>query len=45
MPAILVELAYLSNYGDSEKLRNNQYGFAYGIYLGLLRYFGLGLNF
>ncbi|WP_097006833.1 N-acetylmuramoyl-L-alanine amidase family protein [Lacrimispora amygdalina] len=40
MPANLVELGYLSNYSDAEKLRNDQYGFAYGIYLGLLRYFG-----
>lgn len=40
MPAILIELAYLSNVSDAEKLRNNQYQFAYGIYLGILRYFG-----
>ncbi len=40
MPAILVELAYLSNLSDSQKLRNNQYQFAYGIYLGIMRYFG-----
>jgi len=40
MPAILVELAYVSNTSDAEKLRNNQYQFAYGIYLGILRYFG-----
>lgn len=41
MPANLVELAYLTNVLDADKLRYNQYGFAYGIYLGLLRYFGL----
>lgn len=41
MPANLIELAYLTNLSDAEKLRNNQYQFAYGIYLGLLRYFGL----
>jgi N-acetylmuramoyl-L-alanine amidase len=41
MPANLIELGYLTNYADAEKLRNNQYQFAYGIYLGLLRYFGL----
>lgn len=41
MPAILVELAYLSNASDAEKLRDDQYGFAYGIYAGLLSYFGL----
>jgi len=40
MPAILVELAYLTNVGDAEKLKNNQYDFAYGIYTGLLSYFG-----
>ena len=41
MPAILVELAYISNAEDAEKLRNDQYQFAYGIYVGLLNYFGL----
>jgi N-acetylmuramoyl-L-alanine amidase len=40
MPAILVELAYLSNLSDAQKLRDNQYQFAYGIYLGIMRYFG-----
>lgn len=40
MPAILVELGYLSNLSDSQKLRDNQYQFAYGIYLGIMRYFG-----
>ncbi|MEL7654446.1 MAG: N-acetylmuramoyl-L-alanine amidase [Bacillota bacterium] len=40
MPAILVELAYLSNPSDAVKLRDDQYQFAYGIYLGILRYFG-----
>lgn len=41
MPSILVELAYLTNPSDAERLRTNQYGFAYGIYLGMLEYFGL----
>ena len=41
MPAVLVELAYITNQSDSEKLRNDQYPFAYAIYLGLLSYFGL----
>lgn len=41
MPSILVELAYLTNYADAQKLENNPYGFAYGIYLGMLEYFGL----
>ncbi len=40
MPAVLVEMAYLSNTSDAEKLRNNQYLFAYAIYQGILRYFG-----
>lgn len=40
MPANLVEMGYLSNPSDAQKLRDDQYGFAYGIYLGLLRYFG-----
>ena len=40
MPAILVELGYLSNVNDAKKLGTNPYGFAYGIYLGILRYFG-----
>lgn len=40
MPAILVELAYLSNTADAQKLRDDPYGFAQGIYNGLLSYFG-----
>lgn len=40
MPAILVELAYMSNPSDSEKLRDDQYQFAQGIYKGIMRYFG-----
>ncbi|MFT4106398.1 MAG: N-acetylmuramoyl-L-alanine amidase [Lacrimispora sp.] len=40
MPANLVELGYLSSPVDSALLRDNPYGFAYGIYFGLLRYFG-----
>lgn len=40
MPAQLVELAYLTNPGDFEKLQNDQYNFAYGMYMGILRYFG-----
>lgn len=43
MPAILVELAYITNAEDVEKLVNNQYGFAYGIYLGILHYFDFAL--
>ena len=40
MPAILVELGYMSNPGDAEKLKNDRYAFALGIYRGILRYFG-----
>ncbi len=40
MPAILTELAYITNVNDARKLRNNQYQFAEAIYSGLLSYFG-----
>ena len=40
MPALLVELGYLSNSSDAEKLLNDKYDFAYGIYMGILNYFG-----
>lgn len=41
MPAVLVELAYITNAADAQKLENDQYQFAYAIYEGLLKYFGL----
>ena len=41
MPSVLVELAYITNYEDAIKLENDQYQFAYGIYVGLLNYLGL----
>lgn len=41
MPAILVELAYLSNESDAQKLKDNPQGFAQGIYNGILKYFGM----
>jgi len=40
MTSLLVELGYLTNRSDAVKLRDNQYQFAYGIYLGIMRYFG-----
>ena len=40
MPAVLIELAYITNFDDAEKLKNDQYQFAYAIYEGLLEYFG-----
>lgn len=40
MPAVLIELAYITNAGDAEKLKNNQYQFSEAIYSGLLSYFG-----
>lgn len=39
MPALLVELAYITNPQDAEKLKNDQYLFAYAIYRGILDYF------
>jgi N-acetylmuramoyl-L-alanine amidase len=41
MPAVLMELAYISNVSDAEKLRDDPYGFAYAMYEGILTYFGL----
>ncbi|MBP3702682.1 MAG: N-acetylmuramoyl-L-alanine amidase [Lachnospiraceae bacterium] len=41
MPAVLVELAYITNYEDAMLLKDAQYQFAYGIYVGLLNYLGL----
>ncbi len=41
MPAILVELAYITNPEDAEKLREDKQDFAEGIYEGLLSYLGL----
>ena len=41
MPAVLLELAYITNEEDAIKLENEQYAFANAIYQGLLTYFGL----
>ncbi|MPM41725.1 N-acetylmuramoyl-L-alanine amidase LytC [bioreactor metagenome] len=40
MPAVLVELAYLTNPQNAQLLENNQWSFAYAIYEGILNYFG-----
>ena len=40
MPALLIELGYLTNASDAAKLRDDQYQFAQGIYQGILKYFG-----
>lgn len=41
MPAILVELAYLSNFHDAEKLLHDQFAFAFAIYIGIIKFFRL----
>jgi N-acetylmuramoyl-L-alanine amidase len=41
MPSLLIELGYLTNTEDAWKLANRQYAFAFAIYSGLLKYFGL----
>ena len=41
MPAVLVELGYLSNAGDAAKLRDDPQSFANGLYNGLREYFDL----
>lgn len=40
MPAVLVEMGYLTNYYDAIYIRDNLWSIAYGIYLGILSYFG-----
>ena len=40
MPSTLVELAYITNSEDAQKLGSRQYDFAYAIYEGILGYFG-----
>lgn len=40
MPAILTEIGYLSNYNDSLILNEQQWRIAYGMYIGILNYFG-----
>jgi N-acetylmuramoyl-L-alanine amidase len=40
MPSLLLELGYLTNSSDFEKLRDDQYQFANAIFQGIMRYFG-----
>ena len=39
MPALLIELGFISNPRDAEKLKNDPYGFANAIYQGIMNYF------
>lgn len=41
MPAVLVELGFITNEQDVQKLANDPDGFARALYNGILRYFGL----
>ncbi len=41
MPAVLVELGFITNAADAEKMANNPEGFARAIYNGILQYLGL----
>ena len=38
MTAVLVELGYITNYEDNQRMIDNPYQFAYGIYVGILNY-------
>jgi N-acetylmuramoyl-L-alanine amidase len=40
MPAVLIELAYITNFVDAIKLRDQQYQFSTAIYHGILNFFG-----
>lgn len=41
MPALLVEIGFISNPEDAKKMEDDPYGFALGIYNGILEYFDL----
>lgn len=41
MPSLLVELGYITNLEDCDKLRDRQWLYAYAIYLGIVKYFGV----
>lgn len=42
MPALLVEMGFISNVNDANLMANSPELFARGIYLGILKYYGLG---
>ena len=39
MPAMLIELGFITNPQDAQKLRDDPYGFAYSIYEAIVDYF------
>lgn len=41
MPALLIELGFITNAEDARKMAEDPQGFARAIYLGMLEYFGL----
>ncbi len=41
MPAILIELAFITNENDAVLLRDSRYAFAYAIYQGILDFFDI----
>ncbi len=42
MPAVLLEIGFISNPEDAKKMEEDPYGFAYAMYQGILKFFGLG---
>ena len=40
MPAVIMELAYLTNVEDANLLKNDLFLFSLGMYVGILRFFG-----